>query len=121
MKAEVAEDLRRIFKAPNRSMAESYLADTIQTYEKPAPRLVNWMEHNILERLTVFSFPERHQQLIRTTNMLERLSREVSRRTRVVTIFPNEASGLRLITAFLMEKSEEWQTGRKYLVFEGSD
>jgi putative transposase len=79
------------------------------------------MEHNIPEGLTVFSFPPKHQQRIRTSNMLERLIREVKRRTRVVTIFPNEASCLRLITAFLMEKSEEWETGRIYLVFEGSD
>ncbi len=53
--------------------------------------------------------------------MLERLSREIKRRTRVVTIFPNEASCQRLITAFLMEKSEGWETGRIYLVFEGPD
>lgn len=121
MKSEVAEDLRRIFNAPNRVMAESYLDDTIRKYEKSAPRLANWMEHNIPEGLTVFSFPPKHQRRIRTSNMLERLSREIKRRTRVVTIFPNEASCLRLITAFLMEKSEEWETGRIYLVFEGSD
>jgi len=121
MKSEVAEDLRRIFNAPNRVMAESYLADTIRKYEKSAPRLANWMEHNIPEGLTVFSFPPKHQRRIRTSNMLERLSREIKRRTRVVTIFPNEASCLRLITAFLMEKSEEWETGRVYLVFEGSE
>ncbi len=121
MKSEVAEDLRRIFNAPNRVMAESYLDDTIRKYEKSAPRLANWMEHNIPEGLTVFSFPPKHQRRIRTSNMLERLSREIKRRTRVVTIFPNEASCLRLITAFLMEKSEEWETGRVYLVFEGSE
>jgi transposase-like protein len=121
MKAEVAEDLRRIFNAPNRSMAEMVLADTIRKYEKAAPRLSHWMEHNVPEGLTVFSFPARHQRRIRTTNMLERLNREIKRRTRVVTIFPNESSCLRLISAFLMEKSEKWQTGRKYLVFEGAD
>ncbi|MGB2955693.1 MAG: IS256 family transposase [Anaerolineales bacterium] len=121
MKSEVAEDLRRIFNAPNRVMAESYLADTIRKYKKSDPRLSVWMEHNIPEGLTVFSFPPKHQRRIRTSNMLERLSREIKRRTRVVTIFPNEASCLRLITAFLMEKSEEWETGRIYLVFEASD
>jgi len=52
--------------------------------------------------------------------MLERLSREIKRRTRVVTIFPNQVSCLRLISAYLMEKSEEWQTGRRYFVFEDS-
>jgi transposase-like protein len=120
MKSEVAEDIRRIFNAPNRVMAESLLRDTIKKYEKSASRLANWMEANIPEGLTVFSFPEKHQRRLRTTNMLENLNKEIKRRTRVVTIFPNEASCLRLISAFLMEKSEEWQTGRKYLVFEGS-
>ena len=123
MKAGVAEDLRRIFNAPNRPMAEAYLAETIKRYEEVAPRLANWMEHNVPEGLTVFSFPPKHQRRIRTTNMLERLSREIKRRTRVVTIFPNEASCLtrKRISAYLMEKSEEWQTGRRYLVFEGAD
>jgi transposase-like protein len=120
MKSEVAEDIRRIFNAPNRVMAESLLQDTIKKYEKSASRLANWMEANIPEGLTVFSFPEKHQRRLRTTNMLENLNKEIKRRTRVVTIFPNEASCLRLISAFLMEKSEEWQTGRKYFVFEGS-
>ena len=120
IKSEVAEDIRRIFNAPNRVMAEVLLQDTIKKYEKSASRLANWMEANIPEGLTVFSFPEKHQRRLRTTNMLENLNKEIKRRTRVVTIFPNEASCLRLISAFLMEKSEEWQTGRKYLVFEGS-
>ena len=53
--------------------------------------------------------------------MLERLSWEIKRRTRVVTIFPNEASCLSLISAYLIEKSEEWHTGRRYFVLEGSD
>ena len=52
---------------------------------------------------------------MRTTNLLERLSRELKRRTRVVTIFPNEASLLRLATALLAETSEEWETGRIYI------
>lgn len=120
MSTEVAEDLRRVFNAPNRAMAESYLRDTIRKYEETAPRLAEWMEANVPEGLTVFSFPEKHQRRLRTTNMLERLNREINRRTRVVTIFPNVASCLRLISAFLMEKSEEWQTGRRYLTFEGS-
>ncbi|HET60113.1 MAG TPA: IS256 family transposase, partial [Chloroflexi bacterium] len=53
----------------------------------------------------------------RTSNLLERLSQEVKRRTRVIRIFPNEASCLRLVSAILMEVSEEWETGRLYLNF----
>jgi transposase-like protein len=66
-------------------------------------------------------FPFEHRRRIRTTNMLERVNQEIRRRTRVVNIFPNEASCLRLVSAILMEKDEDWQTGRRYLSFEGSD
>ncbi len=72
----------------------------------------------IPEGLTVFAFPPKHHRRIRTTNMLERLNREIRRRTRVLSIFPNEASCLRLVSALLMEISEEWLTGRIYLSFE---
>jgi putative transposase len=54
---------------------------------------------------------------LRTSNMLERLNRELKRRTRVATLFPNEASLLRLVTAMLLEQSEEWETGKKYVTF----
>jgi putative transposase len=55
---------------------------------------------------------------MRTTNMLERQNRELKRRTRVATLFPNEASLLRLVTAVLVELSDEWETGMKYLTFQ---
>ena len=73
------------------------------------------MEKNIPEGLTVFSFPADHRRRLRTTNGLERVNKEVHRRTQVVSIFPNEASCLRLISAVLMEIDEEWQTGKVYL------
>lgn len=117
MKAEVAADLRMIFNAPNRSTAEAYLAQMVQKYAKTASRLADWMEQNIPEGLTVFSFPVAHQRRLRTTNGLERLSRELRRRTRVVGIFPNEAACLRLTSAILMEFHEEWQVDRIYLNF----
>ena len=68
-----------------------------------------------MEGLTVFDFPEAHWRRIRTTNIVECPNWEIRRRTRVVSIFPNEASCLRLITALLMETSEAWVTGRVYL------
>lgn len=118
MKKEVAADIRAIFNAPDRTQADMLLARTVQKYEHHASRLADWMEKNIPEGLTVFSFQESHRRFIRTTNGLERVSREVRRRTRVVGIFPNEASCLRLISAILMEISEAWETGRTYLTFE---
>jgi len=59
--------------------------------------------------------PERQQRRLRTTNGVERLNRELLRRTRVVGLFPNEASLLRLVTAVLVEGDEEWTTSRVYL------
>ena len=121
MLSEVADDIRTIFNAPDRATAETWLAQTVQKYEPKAARLADWMETNLQEGLTVFSFPRNHQRRIRTANLLERLSREIKRRTRVVGIFPNEAACLRLTSAFLMEKSEAWLIGRMYLNFEGSE
>jgi putative transposase len=120
MLSEVAEEIRTIFNAPDRPTAEAYLARTVQKYQKTASRLANWMEQNIPEGLTVFAFPAAHRRWLRTTNGVERLHREVRRRARVVSIFPNRASCLRLVSAVLNEISDEWLTGRTYLTFQGS-
>jgi transposase-like protein len=119
MQAEVAEDIRTIFNAPDRSTADAYLAKAVSKYEKSASRLSEWMTANIPEGLMVFSFPGAFRHLLRTTNGVERLHREVRRRARVVSIFPNQASCLRLVSAVLSEISEEWLTGRTYITFEG--
>jgi transposase-like protein len=118
MRPEVAEDLRTVFNAPDRYTADAYLAKIVQKYASTAPALANWLEKNIPEGLTVFSFPAAHRRRLRTANGLERLSREIKRRTRVVSIFPNEAACLRLISAVLMEVDETWQTDRIYLTLE---
>lgn len=118
MQAEVAADIRKIFNAPDRPTAEAYLKQIVQKYEPSASRLADWMEANLPEGLTVFAFPEAHRKKLRTNNGLERLNREIGRRTDVVSIFPNEAACLRLVSAILMEQDEEWQTGRVYLSFE---
>ena len=121
MLKEVAQDLRDVFNAPDRPAAENYLKQLIRKYERNASRLANWMEQAIPEGFAVFEFPVAHRRRLRTTNMLERLSQKIRSRTRVVRIFPNEASCLRLTSAILMEVDEEWQTGRRYLSFEGSE
>jgi putative transposase len=121
MQAEVAEDIRTIFNAPDRATADVYLAKAVEKYQKSASRLATWMADNLPEGLTVFAFPTAHRRLLRTTNGVERLHREVRRRARVVSIFPNQASCLRLVSAILNEISEEWLTGRTYLSFQGSD
>jgi transposase-like protein len=119
MQREVAQDLRNIFHAPDLVTAQTWLNEMVKKYQSQTPRLADWLENNVPEGLIVFSFPLSHRRRIRTVNMLERISQEVKRRTRVVRIFPNEASCLRLISAILMEISEVWQTGRVYLSFEG--
>jgi putative transposase len=118
MRKEVAEDIRMIFNAPDRATAEAYLTRVVTKYADTASRLSAWMEENIPEGLTVFDFPRKWWLRLRTTNGLERVSQEIKRRTRVVRIFPNEASCLRLISAILMEIGEEWETGRVYLSFD---
>ena len=115
MQAEVAEALRTVFNAPDRPTAERYLAETVKKYEKSASRLANWLELNVPDGLACFAFPAPHRRSIRTSNPIERLNREVKRRTQVVGVFPNEASCLRLVSAVLMEISDEWEVGRIYL------
>ena len=114
MRAEVAADIRAMFNAPDRKAAELFLQETIQKYAVSAPRLSAWMEENLAEGFTVFDFPLEHRRTIRTTNSLERINKEIRRRTKVVGVFPNEASCLRLVSALLMEISEEWQIGKHY-------
>ena len=120
MQSEVAADIRLIFEAPDRTTAEAYLAKAVTKYQTSASRLAEWMATNIPEGLTVFAFPATFRKLLRTTNGVERLHREVRRRARVVSIFPNSASCLRLVSAVLAEISEEWLTGRTYMSFEGT-
>jgi transposase-like protein len=117
MRKEVAAAIRGIFNAPNEAEAKRLLDQLLERYEKSAPRLVAWAEQNIPEGLTVLQFPADHWRRIRTSNVLERVNKEIRRRTRVATIFPNENSCLRLVSAVLMEISEEWETGRTYLTF----
>ena len=115
MRAEVAEDIRSIFNTPDRETAETFLKKAVEKYALLAPKLADWMEVNIPEGFTVFSFPRAHQRRLRTSNYLERLSQGIKLRTRIVRVFPNEQSCLRLVSAILMEIGEEWEYGRLYL------
>src|SRR5919205_633857 len=117
LKPEVAAAIRAIFNAGSLSEAKRLLGETVQRYQASAPKLATWMEENLPEGLMVFAFPAAHWRLIRTANGLERLNQEIRRRTRVARLFPNEASCLRLVTAVVMEISEEWETGKAYLTF----
>jgi transposase-like protein len=89
-------------------------------YKQSASRLSEWLAANIREGLTVFAFPAAFRCLLRTTNGAEWLHREVRRRARIVSIFPNSAACLRLVSAILAEISEERLTGRTFINFEGA-
>jgi transposase-like protein len=118
MKHEVMDDLHSVLDSADERTAGEQLRRVVGKYQKSAPALAQWMEENVPESLTVFRLPPAHRKRLRTTNMEERLNRELKRRTRVANLFPNEASLLRLVTAVLMEVSEEWETGKRYVTFE---
>src|SRR4051812_554833 len=115
MQAEVVADLRAVFDAPDRPEAERRLGSAAEKYRASAPELAGWLEASIPEGLAIFALPRPHRRRLRTSNMLERLNEELKRRTRVAGLFPNDASLLRLVSAVLMEVTEDWETNRRYL------
>ena len=115
MKFEVAADIRAILQAPNNEEAKRLLAKAVKKYEQSAPELSSWMETNVPESLTIMQFPERYRKKLRTSNIAERVNREIKRRTRLASIFPNVESCLRLVSAVACEIDEEWQTGNAYI------
>ena len=113
---ELASDLRAIFAALDRKQALTIAASVAEKWRKKGnEKVAEHLEEHIEECLSCLAFPESHRRRIRTTNGLERLNQEIKRRSRVVRIFPNERSCLRLVSALAVEHSEEWITGRRYL------
>jgi transposase-like protein len=113
---ELAADLRAIFAATSREEALGMASSVADRWrEKGNEKVAEHIEEHIEECLSCLAFPESHRRRIRTTNGQERLNQEIKRRTRVVRIFPNRESCLRLVTALCVEQSEEWVTGRRYL------
>jgi putative transposase len=112
---ELAEGLRGVFAAPSREVALRLAHELAERWGESYPKVADHLEEHVEECLSCLTFPESHRRRIRTTNGLERLNQEIKRRTRVVRIFPNRASCLRLVTALAIEQSEEWITGRRYL------
>ena len=121
MRAKVAADIRSIFNCPDLQSARDRLKNLVASYSKTAPKLAAWMEDNIPQGFAVFAFPPAHQRRLRTSNALERVNLELKRRTRVASLFPNEASLLRLISALLCEINEEWLTAKIYLNMKSTD
>ena len=91
------------------------LATWIGKWQGKYPKLVDWVESNIIETLTFYRLPRAHHKHLKSTNMLERLNEEIKRRTLVVRIFPNTESCLRLIRALCVETHETWLEDNRYL------
>ena len=115
MREEVANDLRSVFNATDLLAAQHQLKTIAAKYKESAPNLADWLESNVPESLTVFALPEPQRKKLRTSNSLERLNKEIKRRTRVATLFPNEKSLERLVSALLSEVSDEWESSNSFL------
>lgn len=111
----LAQSIRSIFNAPDKVEAERLLRQALDAWKAEAPKLAQWAEENLPDGFAVFDLPHAQRARLRTTNGLERINREIKRRTRVASIFPNTASCLRLVYALLAECDEEWMTGKIYL------
>jgi len=117
-RATVAQAIRSVFDCPDRSTAQARLKEIVAQHAKTASKLAAWMEDNLPQGFAAFVFPRDHHRRLRTSNPLERVNKELKRRTRVAGRFPNEASLLRLVSAILAELSDEWETGKIYLNME---
>jgi transposase-like protein len=109
------QELRWIYDRRDILEANRDLAAWIGKWAGKYPKLVDWVENNIVETLTFYRLPRAHHKHLKSTNMLERLNEEIKRRTRVVRIFPNNESCLRLIRALCVETHETWLEDSRYL------
>jgi len=113
--AECLQELRWMYDRRSLKEAKSDLAAWIKKWGDRYAKFVDWVEENIEQTFTYFVLPAAHHKHMKSTNMLERFNEEIKRRTRVVRIFPNEASCLRLIRALGVERHETWQEDARYL------
>lgn len=109
------QELRWIYDRRDSAEAHLDLQAWIQRWGSRYPKLVDWVEDQIEETFTFYSFPRAHHKHIKSTNMLERFNQELKRRSHVVRIFPNEAALLRLIRALCVETHEDWIEAHRYL------
>ena len=112
---QMAKLMERIMKADDREEALASFARLAEEMADKAPKAVDDLENGLDDALAVLILPDKYRKRLRTTNMAERLNEEIRRRERVIRIFPNEDSAVRLIGALLAEQHETWSTGRKYL------
>lgn len=112
------QELRWLYDRRNLKEAQQDLQAWLRRWEKRYPKLTDWVEAHIGETLNFYRLPRQHHKHLKSTNLLERLNEEIKRRTRVVRIFPNTESCLRLIRALCAETHEGWLEDHRYLNME---
>lgn len=113
LQKEVRNQLRLIFMAPDIKTARVLLNSTLTTYQDEAPKAMEVLENGFDDAVAVLVMPECYRKKLRTTNIVEREIEEIRRRERVIRIFPNEESAIRLMGALLLERDELWSTRRR--------
>jgi transposase-like protein len=114
IRAEVAAAAKLVLHAPDMAEAKRRLSEFSERFAKTAAKAVACIEAGFTDAMAVMALPEKYRCRLRSTNMQERLNEEIRRRERVIRIFPNDDSALRLIGALLAEQNEVWQE-RRYL------
>lgn len=118
LQGELRPRLKLIFDAPDLGTARGLLADVLEHFTEKAPKAMECLENGFDDAAVIMALPEPYRRRLRSTNILERLNQEVRRRERVIRIFPNAESAIRLLGALLMEQDEIWSTGRLYFKME---
>ena len=90
----------------------------VASYAKRFPKAVQCLEEGLEDSLAFYAFPMLDARKISFSNMIERLNREIRRRTSVIGIFPNKSAYVRLVTTYLMEYAEDWSVSRAYISHE---
>ena len=107
--------LRALFEAPDLATARTLLRQITDSFTERAPKAVAVLEAGFDDATAVLALPDPYRRRLRTTNSVERLNEEIRRRERVIRIFPNRTSAVRLLGALLLEQHEQWTTGHHYL------
>jgi len=111
----IAAAIRGVFAADNGKQARERLAEVVERLEPIAPKVAQLLLDAEEDLLGFYAFPREHWSKLRSTNPLERVNREIGRRTDVVGIFPNDQALIRLAGMLLIEQSDEWLVSRRYL------